>query len=144
MIDKVKTWLKQCDILNDIDIRTDYLSPEIDCDYYSLEQEQTSNPLVKANVIGTKLKGVVNFTLAGRYTFDINKDATNNENLNTMQIIINWIMSQELAKNYPILDNNEEITGIEITSSPFLFGVDKSMTYSRYQFTFRINYERRI
>lgn len=143
MIDFVKQWLKASPLFEGMEIRTDYLKPDNDEDYYSLEQENTPSPLVKANVLGTKWKGTVNFTLASRFNYDVHDDKVNSDNLNKMQLIIDWIIKQVIKGNYPTLNKNECVTDIEITSSPFLFGIDKSTTQSRYQFSFKIKYERR-
>ncbi len=145
IIDCVKDWLNTCDYLKDYEIRTDYLMPDSNNKQsFSLEQEQTTNSLVKGNVLGTKLKGSLNFTLASRRIFNIVEDSTNNDNLLLLQQIENWIVKQNLTQNYPELNENEEVTEISITSSPFLFGFDKSMTQSRYQMQFNVKYERRV
>ena len=144
IIDCVKEWLVTSELFNNIDIRTDYLVPDNSTNYYSLEQDQTPSPLTKANVLGTKLKGSLLFTLAGRFDFDVHTDETNNKNLIEMQKIEEWIVKESIKGNYPILNENETTTGIDVTSSPFLFGIDKSTTQSRYQMQFKINYEKRL
>ena len=109
-----------------------------------MEEEQTPTPLKKGNVLGTKLIGTINYTLAGRFNFDVNSDEQNTKNLVKMHLIQDWIVEQELLKKYPTFENDEKVTGIEILSSPFLFGIDKSTTYSRYQMQIQIKYEKRI
>lgn len=143
-INFIKEWLKKSNLFNDMELRTDYLNPDSnDKQYFSLEQGETSEPLKVGNVLGTKLKGTLNFVLAGRFDFNLDKDDCNNNNLAEMQKIVDWIVEQKMIKNYPQLNERETCTDIHITSSPFLYGFDKTMTRARYQIKFKINYERR-
>lgn len=144
MIDSVKEWLKQYDELKSLKIRTDYLEPEDGVNDYSLEQDQTSNPSKRGNVLGTKFIENINFTLAGRFDYDVHSDSTNNKNLLTMQNISNWIIDQNLKRNYPVLDDKITVTEITIKSGPYLYGLSKSTLKARYQFEFNIKYERRL
>lgn len=144
MIDKVKEWLKKYDGLKNSKIRTDYLEPEDGENYYSLEQDQTSNPSKIGNVLGTKFIENINFTLAGRFDYDVHSDSTNNNNLLIMQKISNWIIDQNLKKNYPVIADKIIITEMSIKSGPYLYGLSKSTLKARYQFEFNIKYERRL
>ncbi len=140
----VKIWLKECPNLNEINIRTDFLKPDNSGnDYFSLEQSKTPSPF-KKNVLGTKVFGSLDFNLGGCFSFGLNEDKIQDDNLLFMQEIETWILQQKRNHNYPKLNDNEIVTGLEITSSPFLYGLDKNANYSRYDISFKIKYERKI
>ena len=141
-MEKIKEWLKKCELLKDEQIESDYLGPDVNSNF-SLEENTTRNPLISRNVLGAKTTRQRNFTLSGRFSFDKNNTKINDENMQIMKNIAEWIISQELKHIYPELNENETCTGIEITSSPFLYGLDKSLTYSRYNLQFKIIYEKR-
>lgn len=144
LIECVKVWLKDCPNLSKIDIRTDFLKPDNSGnDYFSLEQSKTPSPF-KKNVLGTKIFGNLDFNLAGCFSFGLNEEKIQNDNLLFMQEIEIWILEQARKHNYPKLNDNEIVTGLEITSSPFLYGLDKNMNYSRYDISLKIKYERKI
>lgn len=143
-IELVKDWLLKCPSLGGEEIKTEFLKANNNESQYSLEQNSIPNSLVKGNILGTKLNGILSFTLAGRYDFDTITDTENNENIKTIENIAEWIMLQEMAKNYPIMNDDESVKGLSITQSPFLYGVDKDQKYSRYQFSFQITYEKRV
>lgn len=141
----IKEWLIKSTLFNNAELRTDYLNPNSnEKKYFSLEQEETTEPLKVANVLGTILKGSLNFVLAARFDFDLDRDDYNNNNLAEMQKIVDWILEQKIADNYPQLDENEICTDVQVTSSPYLYGYNKDMTQARYQIKFKINYERRV
>lgn len=144
IINYVKEWLKKCPTLEKSRIETEYLNPDDEKDYYSLEQEANSTPLTKANVLGTLLKGTINFTLAGRFSFDVHNTTINSDNLKIMQDIVDWIVDNNLKGNRPIIDDNNEVKEVTVTSGPYLLGIDKSTTKSRYEIKIQINYERRV
>lgn len=143
-IELTKEWLLKCPYLEGKKIKTEFLNADDNKSQYSLEQNSIPNSLVKGNILGTKLNGTLSFTLAARYGFDTLTDKENNENIKTIENIAEWIMLQELAKNYPTLNDDESVKGLSITQSPFLYGVDKGQNYSRYQFNFQIIYEKRV
>ena len=143
-IELVKDWLLKCPFLESKEIKTEFLEADDNKSQYSLEQNSIPNSLVKGNILGTKLNGMLSFTLAGRYDFDTITDTENNENIKTIENIAEWIMLQEMAKNYPTMNDDELVKGLSITQSPFLYGVDKGQNYSRYQFSFQITYEKRV
>lgn len=144
MITYLKEWLLKCEILKDSRIETEYLSPEDGNDYYSLEQEANTTPLAKANVLGTLLKGAINYTLAGRFSFDVHNTSVNSDNLKTMQNIVDWITLTNINGDKPKIDENNYVTNIQVTNGPFLLGIDKSTTKSRYEIKIQLDYERRL
>lgn len=141
-MENIKTWLKKCEILKEEEIEYDYLGPDVDSNF-SLEENTTPNPIISRNVLGTKTTRQRNFTLSGRFSFDTNNTKINYENMQIMKTISEWIIQQELKHNYPELNEEETCIRIDITSSPFLYGLDKSLTYSRYNLQFKITYEKR-
>lgn len=145
-IECIKEYYKGCPYLKNADVSTDYLNADTTDntkEFWSLEQDQTNNPIVKSNVLGTKTTIQFFFTLASRFMFNIKKDKQNIENLRILEDVVEWTIQENSKKNRPILNKNEECTKIEITSAPYLYGADKSMTQARYQFSGKITFERR-
>ena len=145
-IECIKEYYKNCPNLENADISTDYLNPDVtdnSKEFWSLEQDQTNNPIIKENVLGTKATIQFFFTFASRLMFNIQKDKQNIENLRKLEDIVEWTLQENSKRNRPILNDNEECLKIEITSSPYLYGTDKSMTQARYQFQGKITFERR-
>ena len=138
----IKEWLNNCDILKDKKIESGYLGPDINSNF-SLEENAVSNPVISRNVLYTKTTRRKEYTLSGRFSFDKNNTEINEENMQFMQKITEWIIEQDLKHNYPKMAEDEERLKINILSSPSLDGLDKSLTYSKYSIKFEITYEKR-
>lgn len=143
IIECIKDFMKKCSVIKENDIKVDYLNPDSkDKSNWSIEQIETSQPILKKNVIGTKTTRQFEFILATRTFFNMNDDKTNVENLKKFDKIIDWFYECTKTNNLPELNDNEAATEISCGRG-YLYGTDKTNTIARYQCKCKLIYEKK-
>ena len=66
---------------------------------------------------------------------------TNFEAISEIEAFVNWVTTQNVIQNFPVFEQNEEITKIEVTQRVPTLAIDKDANLAHYQFQFKITYK---
>lgn len=142
IIECIKEFMKNCSILNNSNIKVDYLDPNSkEKSNWSIEQLETQQPILKKNVLGTKTTRQFEFILATRTFFNMVDDKINIENLRVFDELIDWFYECTKSNNLPTLNNDETASEISCGNG-YLYGTDKTNSIARYQCKCKLIYEK--
>lgn len=144
IIDCVKKYFKECPHLDDLaKINVDYLNMDAkDYEYWSLEPLEVP-VILKKNVIGTKTTRQSQFILATRAFINPLVDTQNIQNLHLFENIAEWIHENNKNKIFPILNDDETVISLKVTTGGYLYGTNQENTIARYQMQCRMIYEKK-
>lgn len=137
IIDSIRNYIRKCPYLNKFEgavrVNVNYL--DNNATSYSIEETPT-NPLVKQYLNGDSLNEY-KFIFCSRefYSSDVLQNINNS---GFYEEFANWIYSQNLNRNFPILDKNCECIEIKTISSGYAFQVAEDK--ARYQIELSIKY----
>lgn len=136
IIESVRNFIATCPLLNDINtINVEFLPQEVGT--FSIEA------VPEQSVIETYINGdeqrQFTFVVASRFIYsDEAKQAIDNSGF--FEDFVEWIEEQNEIGNYPILTGNKTATGIEVTTSGYLFNIASGMRDARYQVQMKLYY----
>lgn len=140
IIECIQDYFKTCPHLTGQDINVDFLGD--DGESYSIE-EVPSTIITKKFIDGSREKQCL-FVLAGRKIFGGIENQQKINNLHLFEKISKWLESNTESDVLPVLNDKQTATSVETISSGYLFGVDSTEKYARYQIQCKLIYEEEV
>lgn len=135
IIDSIRNYIKQCPYISEFakGVNVDYLAE--DTTSYSIE-EIPCDPIAKKYIGGdSKRQYQFIFTSRESYGSDV---LQNIDNCGFYENFANWLESETIKNDLPILDSDKECLKIEATSTGYAFQTD--IDKARYQIQCRLTY----
>lgn len=142
IIQSIRDYILTCPhlkLFNDViaKVNVDFSDSSI-TDTYSIEEGVTSNPIVKKYINGdTERQYLFVFSSIETYGEDFEK---NMDNCGFYELFSDWLESNSIVKNLPVMATGKEARKIEALTNGYLFNNAQDGVSARYQIQCKLTY----